>query len=307
MAGNYANRALKSGCSWKVLAVFRQGFYCQSSFGELIFVGSHSIRPGPLNVMCRMPGPVNWVAAGLTNHAVVQSEREAIRIDNRFEFTLSNIQCWQPEDISNKWNINVVAERINILSEETDRRELADGLGSFVRTSFNTPFRPETLPSSLMKMAWKSAARIQEWLNAEFSGKPTRISDIQNEIRTLIGLGPGLTPAGDDFLGGILITLSSLGRGDLAKKMAGGVLSMARLRTGKISFAHLFCAAGGQGHEILHHAIAALSVKRKTGLKVILRELDAVGHTSGWDALAGVALVLKALLAAKGMGHSDVT
>jgi hypothetical protein len=114
-------------------------------------------------------------------------------------------------------------------------------------------------------------------------------------------LGPGLTPAGDDFLGGILITLYALGREDLSQKLAHYLLPMARVRTGKISFAHLLYASQGQGHDALHRTISALSVKRETRLGAILRTMDTVGHTSGWDALAGVALVFKSLLAAREM------
>jgi len=298
LAGNYAFRAMKSSCSWKVLAVYRQGFYCRNTAGELIFVGPHSIRPGSLNVLCGAPESVNWIDEGLTPQAVGQSDGESIRFDNRFAFTLSNVQRWQPEDISGEWARSVMAERIVTLSAEGDRRQRSDGLGSLISLLLRPPQGSEIVMKPLVKMAWSSGERILEWLKSEFSDGTVGISDIRNEIRTLIGLGPGLTPAGDDFLGGILITLVSLGRKDLSDKLADCMLPMARVRTGRISYAHLLCASQGQGHETLHRAISALSVKRETGLRAALRAMDAVGHTSGWDALAGVALVLKSLLAA---------
>src|SRR5437016_4248520 len=35
---------------------------------------------------------------------------------------------------------------------------------------------------------------------------------LEDEAQALIGLGPGLTPSGDDYLGGVLIALHQLGR-----------------------------------------------------------------------------------------------
>ncbi|MDF1593299.1 MAG: DUF2877 domain-containing protein [Desulfobacterales bacterium] len=299
LAGSYACRALESNFSWKVLAVFKQGFYCQNRVGDLIFIASLSIRPGPLNILCRVPDPVNWVEEGLTPESAVDFDGETIRIDNCFVFTCQNVRQWQPKDISKEWALDVIAERISVLSAEAHNRELSDGLGPLILFLFRTEQRPTAIMTHLIKMAWGSAERLSEWLSSEFSGRPIGISAIRNEIRTLIGLGPGLTPAGDDFLGGILITLYALGREDLSQKLAHYLLPMARVRTGKISFAHLLCASQGQGHDALHQTISMLSVKRETRLRAILRTMDTVGHTSGWDALAGVALVFKSLLAVK--------
>jgi hypothetical protein len=55
-------------------------------------------------------------------------------------------------------------------------------------------------------------------------------------------------------------------------------------RTSAISAAHLAAAAAGEGHEVLHEILNGdLDVKK----------LDRVGHTSGWDSLAGAVAVLK--------------
>jgi hypothetical protein len=56
-----------------------------------------------------------------------------------------------------------------------------------------------------------------------------------------------------------------------------------KMRTSAISAAHLAAAAAGQAHEALHEVLnGSLDFKR----------LDDVGHTSGWDALAGATAVI---------------
>lgn len=109
----------------------------------------------------------------------------------------------------------------------------------------------------------------------------------------LIGLGPGLTPAGDDFVGGALIALRAAGRGALAGRVAAWALGLAGSGTGKISRAHLRCAAAGEGHEALHEFLRVLHQGRQA-VERALAALSGIGHSSGLDAAAGALLALDA-------------
>ena len=108
----------------------------------------------------------------------------------------------------------------------------------------------------------------------------------------LIGLGPGLTPSGDDFIGGALCALHAARFETVAIRLAGWALPLARAATSRISYAHLVCAAEGECGEAVNDAIVALL----SGHAPDLDRIDAIGHTSGWDALAGIALGLDAVL-----------
>jgi hypothetical protein len=107
---------------------------------------------------------------------------------------------------------------------------------------------------------------------------------IAEEAAQLIGLGPGLTPSGDDYLGGMLVALRRTGRTMQSEGLWRWLQPRLRERTSAISAAHLAAAAAGEGHEALHAVLNG---------ELDLDALDAVGHTSGWDALAGAAAVLK--------------
>ncbi len=106
----------------------------------------------------------------------------------------------------------------------------------------------------------------------------------------LIGLGPGLTPAGDDFAGGAMIALracgTAAGHAALADRIAAWALPLAQERTNRISRAHLACAAQGEGHEALHDLLTFRDPEKD------LARLARVGHTSGLDAAAGALLAL---------------
>jgi hypothetical protein len=104
--------------------------------------------------------------------------------------------------------------------------------------------------------------------------------------RDLIGLGPGLTPSGDDALGGAAIALRAFGHVARADELGAFIRTNAPGRTGDISLAHLLAAAEGEGSAAFHAALTALVTNGDFAM------LDKIGASSGWDAMDGVAAVL---------------
>jgi hypothetical protein len=122
--------------------------------------------------------------------------------------------------------------------------------------------------------------------------------------RALIGLGPGLTPGGDDFVGGLLFVAHHLNAaypGELhwdAPRLVDW-LAWARPQTNPISYAILSDHAHGQGVQPLHELVAALlSNKPLDESMPSVRATLAIGNTTGWDMLTG-ALTAMLLMAGK--------
>src|SRR5918992_1191582 len=114
-----------------------------------------------------------------------------------------------------------------------------------------------------------------------------------NEAAQLIGLGPGLTPSGDDYLGGVLVALRWLGRGAQADSLWRWLEPRLAGQTRAISAAHLAAAASGEVHEALHAVLENLAAWQPPDLHPSLAKLETVGHSSGWDALAGIVAVAR--------------
>lgn len=145
-------------------------------------------------------------------------------------------------------------------------------------------FRRGALPRIQRIFPLESEA-LANWLAQSASGPaPGRAA-------SLVGKGTGLTPAGDDLIGGAIIAFHALGKNALAKRIAKWALRLAKSRTNRISRAHLACAAAGEGHEALHRALSAILAGRRS-LETELSGLKRVGHTSGMDALRGALLAL---------------
>ena len=112
------------------------------------------------------------------------------------------------------------------------------------------------------------------------------------EARSLIGLGPGLTPSGDDFLGGFLFVWHHLHQTFHWLPRPPSPRSLLRAespRTNAISMALLRDLAYGEGVAPLHELTAGIlrGAPRQDSHGELKRLLQ-LGHSTGWDLFAGV-------------------
>jgi uncharacterized protein DUF2877 len=194
-------------------------------------------------------GPLNALIPGLA----------LPRLGERISVSLEQAWTWQPPAHAPG------QPNLEELKAAARQRIPAEGLGCLVIGAHN----------ALSGHAQPALDALERWLVGNAIG---------NEAAQLIGLGPGLTPSGDDYLGGMLVTLRLTGRGVQADGLWRWLQPRLKEGTSAISAAHLAAAAAGEAHEALHDVLNG---------KLELAALDAVGHTSGWDALAGAVAVLK--------------
>ena len=188
-------------------------------------------------------------------------------LGERVALDLAGARLWTPAQVAHPAEPNVRA-----LQAAARGRVPREGLGCLVVDAHN----------SLSGHAQPALDAIERWLVG---------NALDDDVQALIGLGPGLTPSGDDYLGGVLIALHQLDR----EKQARGLwrwLEPRLARTSAISRAHLAAAAAGEGHEALHAGLQALH-SDDADWPQVLTQLDNVGHFSGWDSLAGLVAVAK--------------
>jgi hypothetical protein len=176
----------------------------------------------------------------------------------RITLDFAQARAWAPAPLPAN-----AAPDVRALKRAARERVPREGLGCLVVDAHN----------SLSGHAQPALDAISRWLVG---------NALDDEAQALIGLGPGLTPSGDDYLGGVLIALHQLGRQSQARSLWRW-LEPRLARTSAISAAHLAAAAQGEAHEALHDVLNG---------NPDLGRLDDVGHTSAWDALAGAVAVL---------------
>ena len=178
-------------------------------------------------------------------------------------------------------------------------------LGEQVAVSVASTWNPPTQPVAFNMKALEKTKVPEEGLGCLLLGKHNALAEhaqpaiealdewlrhglaVPGGASGLIGLGPGLTPSGDDYLGGMMVALHAVARDAQARALWRWLQPLLAAGTSALSAAHLAAAAEGEGHEALHAALQEPSAES-------LERLDAVGHCSGWDALAGAAAVLRA-------------
>jgi hypothetical protein len=169
--------------------------------------------------------------------------------------------------------------------------EIPDGLGPSISlvsalAAGRTP--PSFPPGALMELVkdriWDLAqdCRRQDLRSVTLKG------------REVAGLGPGLTPSGDDFLGGLFFVAHFLHRA-YPKSFPGAeadvsdFLDWAKTRTHPISYAIFSDLVMGHGPEPLHELVDILLRGRENQFLAVdaALRLTRIGHSSGWDMLAG--------------------
>ncbi|HXA61451.1 MAG TPA: DUF2877 domain-containing protein [Streptosporangiaceae bacterium] len=122
----------------------------------------------------------------------------------------------------------------------------------------------------------------------------------------IVGLGPGLTPSGDDVLAGLLISLRLVGGSVLGGQSAiwladwigAAVTADAGTRTTALAATLLHCAAHGQAGAEVSAVLRAIAGQEP--MAPALRRLLSAGHTSGADLAWGVLAGCRATLALSG-------
>ena len=262
--GRFAAKALAPGAHGRVLAVFERSFYVDMGDGRLACVGFAALGAGPLNALTenppRLPGP----------HDPVIVDGESVRIGTGPRLGLAGAVVWMPPPMP--------------AEPPTELGNLRQALAQAPAESLASIVLEQPSTDRVVAAAQLGLRALNRWLRTGSQAAPPEA------MESLIGLGNGLTPSGDDALAGAMVALRAWGRGEVADGLARWLIPRTLGRTNDISRAHIAAAAAGEGHEHLHGLLVTLGLGDSEAVSGAAARLGALGHTSGWDALAGVAV-----------------
>ena len=114
---------------------------------------------------------------------------------------------------------------------------------------------------------------------------------VRRASRALLGLGTGLTPSGDDLVGGALFGRLLVAPDAARWRAIGAALAVeARRASHVISAALLADLAAGASFAPLHATAEALARADDGAAVASAGVLAALGHSSGWDMLTGLVI-----------------
>ena len=281
MIGRAASRVLGRAQRGRVAAVFRSTFYLELSSG-LVCVGSEVLEPSPVNLITAAPAGTDWQASGLRNGMPIQVSNATVFVGGRFSFPFSRAEDWSPEALCAEPNAADLERGLLRLQREVRNRPPREGIGRLL-----DPVVSACESDAVTKVARAPAAAARCWVASAIKSD-AKVADDCGWVGALAGLGPGLTPSGDDFIGGAMIALRALGEHDACERVWTEACSQPGVRSNPISFAHLSAAAAGEGGAPIHRLLNNVITGRGDQIAASCDDIDRIGHSSGWDAVAGL-------------------
>jgi len=286
--GKAAHRLLTPGLRGQVLAVFSNAAYLYSTQEELFWLVTENT---PMHRRClQIPFYLCTLETGVDFTVVGNS----LRIGDAITIDLANADRWTSRTFDPERLLSLKA--VNACFQEilTEVRCLPGpkGLGGAIGLIAGAAWNGDGCAVSSWEAALidRGSPVIQGLMEACRARDMARIA--QSGLR-LLGLGPGLTPSGDDYLGGLLFTAHRLKAAypiefRWSTVPISNFLRQARSMTNRISHTILSDLAHGHGPEPLHDLVNwVLQGETAQCLLSAVNRLIGIGHTSGWDMLAG--------------------
>jgi hypothetical protein len=281
LVGPVAARALRQGALGRVFALFAQSLYLELDAGW-VCLGGASLAVGPLTLICA-PMPEGDLRAHLSVGDAARIETDTLLV-GPLRIELGEAEPWWPAAVG-AWDRHSLARGLAAASTAVRNLNAQDGLALLARAG--TAER-----QALARAAAGPLSHLAQVLSA--ADTAPEVPPASAKIAPLIGLGPGLTPSGDDVLSGVLVALSLLGRTPLRDGLWRALQGAIAERTTDLSRAQLAAAAEGLGGAQLHEVLSVIMTGASAHIQAACAALGRVGHTSGWDALAGALLALRA-------------
>jgi len=271
-----------------VHSVFRQACNIETAGGALITLLAPSAGNLPHGIRCRFGWPSNLEALLRPGQTVVASATTLQAPEAALVIDLSGSRPWSGE---------IAQHRIYARSTHIQHR--LSTVRSILEVQADEGFAPILLRGAGQSSPLRDAmaGRLAHCLpRLAIAGAAWDAEGMAQALAPLVGLGPGLTPSGDDFIIGYLAALwCQAGRdaqlGSLLHALASPLHRLAT-HTNAISRQFIVNAVMGQFSERLVGVVRALA---QPDLDIRARTAEALrtGHSSGADSLVGLLFGLR--------------
>jgi hypothetical protein len=253
---------------WRVLAVFEHACDLEAPNGAIVAIVLPEIGDGPLNIVVEgWPGVFATVEPGMP--AWID---ETVLCLCDLEIRLDEATVWEPRP---NW------QQLRQSQEQIESRLAHVQTLALRHAPADSLIGGRVTDSPYVATAWEAAQELRDIWGSGWSAD----GRIEGVAAQLAGLGCGLTPAGDDFLAGVML------RAWLAhpepQALCWFLFEAAAPRTTKLSVAFLRAVARGKCGVAWHHLFNALQSSAEGELISAVQGVIAHGHTSGADMLAG--------------------
>jgi uncharacterized protein DUF2877 len=255
-----------------VHSAFERVINVERKDGELFTIAGRDLDNAPATLIADAAG---FTAMGITRGDRVDAVQSGIAIAGRLDIRLDGACAWDAQLPGYPADDSRLRGNLRKLRARIGTRAIGGG-------------RPRgTAPSAIARGMAAALQRRACMLRAALCAGDLAAAGLHG--KAMIGLGPGLTPSGDDFLVGLFATLHV--PQNPCRELAGvcdDILVDVARRTNAISAAALQAAARGRVREVIQDLIRELVQGTPDRLAAALSRVLAIGSTSGTDIVAGM-------------------
>jgi len=279
-----------------VHSIFRRVANLRQASGDLLSLSSPEVALGPNGVAVELPQDTTMWAVGIQPAQPAMLDSVGIRIPGAdLVVTVAGAARWEPRPRVRRAAPRELARRLS----EARAVALAEGAPESLLPLLRSPDgEGNTRPLDPARAARQPAVLLCE--------AATRYDDgaVRQAASRLAGLGPGLTPSGDDFLAGFAaawaLTTEAIGLpSGRSARVSTALLAGASARASDLGRMWLAHGVRGEVAEPMGRFFTALLAGELRALAPVVRGVLALGATSGTDWMVGALLGAEAALEAR--------
>lgn len=270
------------GFTGRVFGVYRDAIYLGGSSGNVVVLTTACAPLVPCGIELAISADLGKVGAQEGDAVIGQGfllsvPASGLTIDVHLARTWpSRLPSWADFTLGRD-----SARRLDVARDLAAGLAPSDGLGPFLRRPTSQVRRGETRSDGLYAAMTQRIAKLR---------KAESRADLPGAVAaatSLVGLGVGLTPSGDDFLVGLLAGLQA-GHHPMRRGIADGILGSVAGRTTQVSQHFLQCAGLGHFSESIHKLLRAVARGPIGAVHASVDRILGSGATSGFDLLVGI-------------------
>lgn len=253
--------------------------------GDLYTVACNKLDNGPNTLIIDID---NMKPLEIEVNDRVRVEKYLLYIGDKLTISVDKACKWESVLPTYPWNIEILKRNVMKMKDFINIHGIAGGMKKNVITQ--NLFEAEV--SNMLEK--RTLLLLNELLN-------DRLSSALPHAVSLVGLGPGLTPSGDDFLTG-LFTIFNMKNSPFYsyRTLCEDVLNEAKTLTNDISYMTLKKAAIGKVRDSIISLLNALLIENDEDLFLSLNKLLNLGSSSGTDIALGIVFGMEANIRAGG-------
>lgn len=296
-----ARDLVRGGTDWTVHSAFQRAFNLLATDGALLGVVAEPVGNGPATLVLEAADTVPAFNVLLTPGDAARRSGVRLAVGDLLEFDLEQVMLWQPVPIRRILPAPRIEARLARVAQIAASTAPAAGLTPLLlearslAADSNVPPVPPPGPGPSSESGLVAALARMHLRHLAAAVRDRRWAAILPPARELSGLGPGLTPAGDDALVGLALGLRT-GLGSLPLALQSALFAAVEGRTTDLAVARVRHAVAGRADEAVHRLLGSLVAGDGEHLDEAVRTALDYGHSSGADTLVGLIVGLSLTL-----------